>query len=219
MLTFFEYINNINLNEAQSAVNAEKSLSCTRELEDIILWYARHLDEDDEFYSKLDKSIRRCMNVYIKAYQGMLIGSNIVNKEQVVNDTLIRVWRKIKNKIEDKTMDYRKVAGLVGVMIRRSVLDILRRSNSKIRKLHVQHDVIGNEDEPRSLSGDPSVENRGMDDILKVKSLTDAEKFVMTKRADGMKNLEIASEMGVVPSYATQVYNSAVRKIKDYYDF
>jgi len=219
MLTFFEYINNINLNEAQSVIGAEQSLGCTRELEDIILWYARHLDEDDEFYSKLDKSIRRCMNVYVKAYQGMLIGSNIIDKEQVVNDTLIRVWRKIKNKIEDRTMDYRKVAGLVSVMIRRSVIDMIKRANSKIRKIHVQHDVIGNEDEPRSLTGDPSIENIGLDDILKVKSLTDAEKLVLTKRADGMKNLEIADEMGIVPSRATQVYNSAVRKIKDYYDF
>jgi len=219
MLTFFEYINSINLNEAQSVIGAEQSLSCTRELEDIILWYARHLDEDDEFYSKLDKSIRRCMNVYVKAYQGMLIGSNIIDKEQVVNDTLIRVWRKIKNKIEDRTMDYRKVAGLVGVMIRRSVIDMIKRANSKIRKIHVQHDVIGNEDEPRSLTGDPSVENIGLDDILKVKSLTDAEKLVLTKRADGMKNLEIADEMGIVPSRATQIYNNAVLKIKDYYDF
>jgi len=219
MLTFFEYINSINLNEAQSVIGAEQSLSCTRELEDIILWYARHLDEDDEFYSKLDKSIRRCMNVYGKAYQGMLIGSNIIDKEQVVNDTLIRVWRKIKNKIEDRTMDYRKVAGLVGVMIRRSVIDMIKRANSKIRKIHVQHDVIGNEDEPRSLTGDPSVENIGLDDILKVKSLTDAEKLVLTKRADGMKNLEIADEMGIVPSRATQIYNNAVLKIKDYYDF
>jgi len=219
MLTFFEYINNINLNEAQSVIGAEQSLSCTRELEDIILWYARHLDEDDEFYSKLDKSIRRCMNVYVKAYQGMLIGRNIIDKEQVVNDTLIRVWRKIKNKIEDRTMDYRKVAGLVGVMIRRSVIDMIKRANSKIRKIHVQHDVIGNEDEPRSLTGDPSIENIGLNDILKVKSLTDAEKLVLTKRADGMKNLEIADEMGIVPSRATQIYNNAVLKIKDYYDF
>jgi DNA-directed RNA polymerase specialized sigma subunit len=58
-----------------------------------------------------------------------------------------------------------------------------------------------------------------LDDILKVKSLTDAEKLVLTKRADGMKNLEIADEMKIVPSRATQIYNNAVRKIKDYYDF
>lgn len=219
MLTFWEYINHNCFNETINLRKSEVDIDCDNDLQNLIMWHADNLDKSDEFLQKMDKILRKCYVFHLNKRQNKIIFDNIVDKEDLINRTLNRIHNTIRKKIENNTLDYSTVIGLIKKMIKSSFVDIVRSMNRVRRIKMLQHNVIGTDVEPRSLKDDPSFENIGIEDILKVPNLTNKEKFVLKSRADGKQNKDIAAELGVVNSYPIEIYNDAKRKIKEYYGF
>ena len=223
MLSFFDYIN---LNEGRSVKKAKIVYDCERDLEDIILNYARYIDygvmdkeKENEFYSKFNSNLKKCMHYYVKGAYSLMLHGGILDMDDLINKTLFRVWNTIPEMIEKGETNYSLIIGLIKTMIKREITDMIRRMNAKKRKMQSRLDTIGTESEPRSLSGDPSIENIDIEDILKTPNLTDKEKFVLRKRWAGVSNQDVASELGTVPSYPVGLYKTAIAKVKDYFDF
>jgi len=57
----------------------------------------------------------------------------------------------------------------------------------------------------------------GLNDVLSVPNLSPRQKIILTRRSEGIKNQDIAAELNVVPSYTTQLYNDAKKKIRAHY--
>lgn len=219
MLTFLEYINYNFFYETTDLERAREKSVCDREFQDLVMWYADHLYNSDEFLLKMDKILRKCYKFHLTRKENKIIENNIINEEELVNRVLIRIHNTIKNKIKNNELNYSIVNGLISTMIKRSFVDMVRNLNRPKLAHMVQRRVLGTDDEPRSLKDDPSLENIGIEDIMKVPTLTDREKFVLKSRADGKMNKDIAAELGVAKSYTVEIYNDAKRKIKKYYGF
>ena len=102
-------------------------------------------------------------------------------------------------------------------MIRASVVDIIRRNNWKSEKGNVRFNTVGTVHEPSSFADDPSFEKMGLEDLLRVPSLSPRQRIILTRRSEDMMNKDIAKELNIKPSYTTQLYNDARDKIKKYY--
>jgi hypothetical protein len=219
MKTFFEYVTNRDFDESVDPEDAKMRFLCQRNLQDLFLWYSENLGKKEEFYVNLDKNIRDCFRISLLPYQRRMVNKEIVDEEEIINRTLMRVHDTVEEKIRNGKLNYNIVGGLITKMIRVSVVDIIRRNNWKSEKGNVRFSTVGTVHEPRSLVGDPSFdfEKLGLNDILGVPSLSPRQKIILTRRSEGIKNQDIAKELNVVPSYTTQLYNDAIDKIKKHY--
>jgi hypothetical protein len=146
-----------------------------------------------------------------------MVRRNIVDEEDVINRTLMRVHDTVEEKIRNRKLNYNTIGGLITTMIRASVVDIMRRNNLKREKGNVRFSTVGTVHEPRSLAGDPSFEKIGLEDALSVPSLSPRQKIILTRRSEGAKNQDIAKELNIRPPYTTMLYNDAKDKIKKHY--
>ena len=217
MLTFFEYVMNRDFHESVDPEEAKIRFECERNLQDLFLWYSGNLGKKEEFYDRLDKNIRDCFRNSLLLYQRRMVRRNIVDEEEVINRTLMRVHNTVEEKIRNRKLNYNRVGGLITKMIRASVVDTIRRNNWKTEKGNVSFNTVGTVHEPRSLVGDPTFKQLGLNDFLSVPSLSPRQKIILTRRSEGIKNQDIAAELNVVPSYTTQLYNDAIDKIQKYY--
>jgi hypothetical protein len=217
MLTFFEYVMNRDFYESVDPEDAKMRFLCQRNLQDLFLWYSENLGKKEEFYVNLDKNIRDCFRISLLPYQRRMVNKEIVDEEEIINRTLMRVHDTVEEKIRDRKLNYNIVGGLITNMIRASVVDIIRRNNWKSEKGNVRFSTVGTVHEPSSLVGDPSFKKLGLNDFLSVPSLSPRQKIILTRRSEGIKNQDIAAELNVVPSYTTQLYNDAIDKIQKYY--
>jgi hypothetical protein len=217
MLTFFEYVMNRDFHESVDPDDAQRRFECERNLQDLFLWYSGNLSKKEEFYKRLDNNIRDCFSNSLLLYQRRMVRSRIVDEEEVINRTLISVHNTVEEKIRNGKLNYNRVGGLITKMIRASVVDIIRRNNWKSEKGNVRFNTVGTVHEPSSLVGDPSFKKRGLNDVLSVPNLSPRQKIILTRRSEGIKNQDIAAELNVVPSYTTQLYNDAKKKIRAHY--
>jgi hypothetical protein len=217
MLTFFEYVMNRDFYESVDPDDAQRRFECDRNLQDLFLWYSGNLGKKGEFYERLDKNIRDCFSNSLLLYQRRMVRRNIVDEEDVINRTLMRVHDTVEEKIRNRKLNYNTIGGLITTMIRASVVDIMRRNNLKREKGNVRFSTVGTVHEPRSLAGDPSFEKIGLEDALSVPSLSPRQKIILTRRTEGAKNQDIAKELNIRPPYTTMLYNDAKDKIKKHY--
>ena len=217
MLTFFEYVMNRDFYESVDPDDAQRRFECERNLQDLFLWYSGNLGKKGEFYERLDKNIRDCFSNSLLLYQRRMVRRNIVDKEDIINRTLMRVHDTVEEKIRDRKLNYNIVGGLITNMIRASVVDIIRRNNWKSEKGNVRFNTVGTVHEPSSFADDPSFEKMGLEDLLRVPSLSPRQKIILTRRSEGAKNQDIAAELNLRPPYTTALYNDARDKIKKYY--
>ena len=197
--------------------DAQRRFECERNLQDLFLWYSGNLGKKGEFYERLDKNIRDCFSNSLLLYQRRMVRRNIVDKEDIINRTLMRVHDTVEEKIRDRKLNYNIVGGLITNMIRASVVDIIRRNNRKSEKGNVRFNTVGTVHEPSSFADDPSFEKMGLEDLLRVPSLSPRQKIILTRRSEGAKNQDIAAELNLRPPYTTTLYNDAKDKIKKYY--
>ena len=222
MITFFEYIS---LNEVRGVVSAEMRYDCERELEDIILNYARHIkygvlddEKENEFYSKFDSNLRKCIDLYAKRKYNSLFHRQVLDRDDLINKTLYRVWKSIPSMLEQNRMNFSVVMGLIKKMIERAIIDMIKSINTRNRKLELKKDTIGTDLEPRSLADDPS-ENINIEEILSTPDLTYREKFVLRKKWEGAMGKDIADELGVGPTYVVALQKDAIKKVKRHFGF
>jgi hypothetical protein len=217
MLTFFEYVAKKDFYESLVPEFGQSRFDCQENLENLFLWYSQNLDKKQEFYERLDKNIRNCFKHNLAAYQKPMVDKNIVDSENVINSTLIRIHNTVEEKIKTGDLNYKTISGLVSTMIRRSVIDIMRSDTRAKRKGVLGFNTVGTDREPRSLAGDPSLEKFGLDDLLRVPNLNPRQKIILTRRSEGAKNQDIAAELNLRPPYTTILYNDAKDKIRKYY--
>jgi hypothetical protein len=217
MLTFFEYVMNRDFHESVDPDDAQRRFECERNLQDLFLWYSGNLSKKEEFYKRLENNIRDCFSNSLLLYQRRMVRSRIVDEEEVINRTLIGVHNTVEKKIRNRELNYNRVGGLITNMIRASVVDIIRRNNWKSEKGNVRFNTVGTIHEPSSFADDPSSEKLGLNDVLSVPNLSPRQKIILTRRSEGIKNQDIAAELNVVPSYTTQLYNDAKKKIRAHY--
>lgn len=218
MKTFFEYVINRDFHESVDPEAAEIIFNCKRSLENLFLWYSDNLGKKEEFYDRLEENIRECFKHSLLPYQRGMVIRNIVDEEDIINRTLLRVHKTVEEKIRNGKLNYNRVGGLITNMIRASVVDIIRRNNRKSEKGNVSFNTVGTVHEPSSFADDPSSEKRRLEDLLMVPNLSPMQKIILTRRSEGIKNKDIAAELNIRPSYATSLYNDTKVKAKQYYD-
>lgn len=197
--------------------DAQRRFECQRNLQDLFLWYSGNLGKKGEFYERLDKNIRDCFSNSLLSYQRRMVRINIIDKEDIINRTLMRVHDTVEEKIRDRKLNYNIVGGLITNMIRASVVDIIRRNNWKSEKGNVRFNTVSTVHEPSSFADDPSFEKMRLEDLLRVPSLSPRQRIILTRRSEDVMNKDIAKELNIRPSYATILYNDARDKIKKYY--
>lgn len=217
MKTFFEYVINRDFHESVDPEAAEIIFKCKRNLENLFLWYSDNLGKKEEFYDRLDNNIRDCFRNSLLPYQRGMVIRNIVDEEDIINRTLLRVHNTVEKKIRNRKLNYNLIGGLITNMIRASVVDIIRRNNWKSEKGNVSFNTVGTVHEPSSFADDPSSEKMGLEDLLRVPNLSPRQKIILTRRSEDVMNKDIAAELNIRPSYATILYNDAIDKIKEYY--
>jgi DNA-directed RNA polymerase specialized sigma24 family protein len=219
MLTFLEYFTNREFDESVDPEDAKMRFLCQRNLQDLFLWYSDNLGKKEEFYVNLDKNIRDCFRISLFPYQRRMVNKEMIDEEEIINRTLMRVHDTVEEKIRNRKLNYNTVSGLITTMIRRAVIDIIRRNTRDKRKGVLGFSTVGTVHEPRSLAGDPSFdfEKIGLEDLLRVPGLNPRQKIILTRRSEGVKNQDIAKELYINPSYTTMLYNDARDKIKKHY--
>lgn len=217
MLRFFEYVARKDFYESVVPEFGQSRFDCQENLENLFSWYSKNLGEKQEFYERLDKNIRKCFKHSLAAYQKPMVDQNIVDSENVINSTLIRIHNTVEEKIKTGDLNYKTISGLVSTMIRRSVIDIMRSDSRAKRKGVLGFNTVGTDREPSSLVGDPAFEKMGLNDLLSVPNLSPRQKIILTRRSEGAKNQDIAAELNLRPPYTTFLYNDAKDKIRKHY--
>lgn len=217
MLRFFEYVARKDFYESVVPEFGQSRFDCQENLENLFSWYSENLGEKQEFYERLDKNIRKCFKHSLAAYQKPMVDQNIVDSENVINSTLIRIHNTVEEKIKTGDLNYKTISGLVSTMIRRSVIDIMRSDSRAKRKGVLGFNTVGTDREPSSLVGDPAFEKMGLNDLLSVPNLSPRQKIILTRRSEGAKNQDIAAELNLRPPYTTFLYNDAKDKIRKHY--
>ena len=217
MLSFFEYVARKDFYESVVPEFGQSRFDCQENLEKLFSWYSDNLGEKEEFYDRLNNNIKDCFKHSLAAYQKPMVDKNIVDSENVINSTLIRIHNTIEEKIKTGDLNYETISGLVSTMIRRSVIDIMRSDGRAKRKGVLGFNTVGTDREPSSLVGDPAFEKMGLNDLLSVPNLSPRQKIILTRRSEGAKNQDIAAELNLRPPYTTTLYNDAKDKIRKHY--
>ena len=106
MKTFFEYVINRDFHESVDPEAAEIIFNCKRSLENLFLWYSDNLGKKEEFYDRLEENIRECFKHSLLHYQRGMVIRNIVDEEEVINRTLMRVHNTVEEKIRNRYQEY-----------------------------------------------------------------------------------------------------------------
>ena len=197
--------------------DAQRRFECERNLQDLFLWYSDNLGKKGEFYDRLEDNIRDCFSNSLLPYQRGMVIRNIVDEEDIINRTLLRVHNTVEEKIRNRKLNYNLIGGLITNMIRASVVDIIRRNNWKSEKGNVSFNTVGTVHETSSFADDPSSEKMGLEDLLRVPNLSPRQKIILTRRSEDAMNKDIAAELNIRPSYATILYKDARKKIRNHY--